>query len=130
MTDRLEPMVARLDQQQVAQGLVDRARHEGWNSSGRAVKISEHLGHEKHEAAGRNGENPAMTPGPRPSGPRSGGHDRRATGSGRHVRTGIVREHRRRLDGIDNLVLSLTARGLTTGEIGALTGRGLCRLGQ
>ena len=31
----------------------------------------------------------------------------------------IVRKRQRRLDGIDQLVLSLTARGLTTGEIAA-----------
>src|SRR5690349_16225392 len=31
----------------------------------------------------------------------------------------IVRKRQRRLDGIDELVLSLTARGLTTGEIAA-----------
>lgn len=29
----------------------------------------------------------------------------------------LVRKRQRRLDGIDNLVLSLTARGLTTGEV-------------
>ena len=31
----------------------------------------------------------------------------------------IVRKRQRRLDGVDELVLSLTARGLTTGEISA-----------
>ena len=31
----------------------------------------------------------------------------------------IVRKRQRRLDGIDEIVLSLTARGLTTGEIAA-----------
>jgi putative transposase len=31
----------------------------------------------------------------------------------------IVRKRQRRLDGIDQIVLSLTARGLTTGEIAA-----------
>ncbi|MFZ2750320.1 MAG: transposase, partial [Propioniciclava sp.] len=31
----------------------------------------------------------------------------------------IVRKRQRRLDGVDQLVLSLTARGLTTGEISA-----------
>jgi transposase-like protein len=32
----------------------------------------------------------------------------------------IVKKRMRRLDGIDEVVLSLTARGLTTGEIAAL----------
>ena len=31
----------------------------------------------------------------------------------------IVKKRQRRLDGIDEVVLSLTARGLTTGEIAA-----------
>jgi putative transposase len=31
----------------------------------------------------------------------------------------IVRKRQRRLDGVDQLVLSLTARGLTTGEVAA-----------
>jgi len=31
----------------------------------------------------------------------------------------IVRKRQRRLDGIDQIVLSLTARGLTTGEVAA-----------
>ena len=31
----------------------------------------------------------------------------------------IVRKRQRRLDGVDEIVLSLTARGLTTGEIAA-----------
>jgi putative transposase len=31
----------------------------------------------------------------------------------------IVRKRQRRLDGIDEIVLSLTARGLTTGEVAA-----------
>ena len=31
----------------------------------------------------------------------------------------IVRKRQRRLDGIDQVVLSLTARGLTTGEVAA-----------
>jgi transposase-like protein len=34
----------------------------------------------------------------------------------------IVRKRQRRLDGVDEIVLSLTARGLTTGEIAAMGG--------
>lgn len=37
----------------------------------------------------------------------------------------IVPKRKRRLDGVDQIVLSLTARGLTTGEIAAHSGRGL-----
>ena len=35
------------------------------------------------------------------------------------LRPAIVRKRQRRLDGIDEIVLSLTARGLTTGEVAA-----------
>ena len=60
MTDTIEPMVAQLDQQQIAQDLVDRARSEGVNLVGPGglltgltktvletaleVEMSEHLG--------------------------------------------------------------------------------------
>ncbi len=37
----------------------------------------------------------------------------------------IVAKRKRRLDGVDQIVLSLTARGLTSGEIAAHSGRGL-----
>ena len=73
MTDTIEPMVAQLDQQQIAQDLVDRARSEGLELEGPGgllagltktvletaleVEMAEHLGYGKHEAAGRNGEN-------------------------------------------------------------------------
>jgi putative transposase len=73
MTDTIEPMVAQLDQQQIAQDLVDRARSEGVNLVGPGgllagltktvletaleVEMTEHLGYDKHEQAGRNGEN-------------------------------------------------------------------------
>jgi transposase-like protein len=136
MSDTIEPMVAQLDQQQLAQDLVDRARSEGVELVGPGglltgltktvletaleVEMSEHLGYNKHEPAGRNGENSRN--GSRPKtvlteiGPVSieVPRDRDAT-----FTPAVVRKRQRRLDGIDNLVLSLTARGLTTGEISA-----------
>jgi putative transposase len=128
--------VAQLDQQQIAQDLVDRARSEGVNLVGPGgllagltktvletaleVEMTEHLGYDKHEQAGRNGENSrngtrsktVLTP----IGPVTIDVPRDRDGT---FDPGIVRKRQRRLDGIDELVLSLTARGLTTGEVSA-----------
>jgi putative transposase len=84
------------------------------------AELSEHLGYDKHDPAGRNRGNsrngtrsktvlteigPVEIEVPR---------DRDGT-----FEPAIVRKRQRRLDGIDQIVLSLTARGLTTGEISA-----------
>jgi transposase-like protein len=84
------------------------------------AEMAEHLGYDKHDPAGRTGENsrngkrtktvltelgPVPVDVPRD---RDGSFEPR-----------IVRKRQRRLDRIDEIVLSLTARGLTTGEIGA-----------
>src|SRR3954470_3165378 len=136
MTDTIGPMPARIDQQQLAQQLVDAARAEGVELVGPAglltgltktvletaleAEMSEHLGHERHDPVGRDSGNsrngtriktvlteigPVQIEVPR---------DRDAS-----FDPEIVRKRQRRLDGIDEIVLSLTARGLTTGEIAA-----------
>jgi transposase-like protein len=137
MTDTIEPMPpARLDQQQLAQQLVDAARAEGVELVGPGglltgltktvletaleAEMSEHLGYDRHDPAGRDGGNsrngtrmktvlteigPVEIEVPR---------DRDAS-----FDPVIVRKRQRRLDGIDEIVLSLTARGLTTGEVAA-----------
>ncbi len=84
------------------------------------AEMTDHLGYDKHEAAGRNGANsrngtrtktvlteigPVQIEVPR---------DRDASFDPQ-----IVRKRQRRLTGVDEIVLSLTARGLTTGEIAA-----------
>ena len=46
-------------------------------------------------------------------------HADTAAGLRRGLEPVIVPKRKRRLDGIDEIVLSLTARGLTTGEIAA-----------
>ncbi len=138
MTDTIEP-VTKLDddeRRRFAQQLVDRSRTEGVDLIGPGglltgltktvletaleEEISEHLGYDKHEVAGRNGDNsrngtrsktvlteigPVEIDVPRD---RDGTFDPR-----------IVKKRQRRLDGVDQLVLSLTARGLTTGEVAA-----------
>lgn len=82
--------------------------------------MSEHLGYDKHEAAGRDGGNSRN--GTRAKtvlteiGPVEIEVPRDRDGS---FEPQLVRMRQRRLNGIDQIVLSLTARGLTTGEIAA-----------
>jgi transposase-like protein len=83
--------------------------------------MEEHLGYEKHDPAGRNSGNS-----------RNGTRSKtvlteigpveievpRDTESSFEPRI-VKKRQRRRLTGVDEIVLSLTARGLTTGEISA-----------
>ncbi|TWF80286.1 transposase-like protein [Pseudonocardia hierapolitana] len=136
MTSTIEPVPDRIDQQQLAQQLVEAARADGVELVGPGGLLSgltktvletaleaemiEHLGYERHDPVGRDGGNsrngtrtktvlteigPVEIEVPR---------DRDAS-----FDPVIVRKRQRRLDGIDEIVLSLTARGLTTGEIAA-----------
>jgi putative transposase len=84
------------------------------------AEMTEHLGYEKHDPAGRTGGNS-----------RNGTRTKtvlteigpveievpRDTGSSFDPQ--IVKKRQRRLTGIDEIVLSLTAKGLTTGEVAA-----------
>jgi putative transposase len=123
-------------EQVLAEQLVERARSEGLNlvgpdgllagltkrvlEAGLEAEMSEHLGCDKHDPQGRNGENsrngtrtktvitdvgPVEITVPRD---RDGTFDPQ-----------LVRKRQRRLDGVDAMVLSLCAKGLTTGEIQA-----------
>jgi putative transposase len=82
--------------------------------------MSEHLGYDRHDPAGRDGGNSRN--GTRTKtvlteiGPVQIEVARDRDASFDPV---IVRKRQRRLDGIDEIVLSLTARGLTTGEVAA-----------
>lgn len=125
---------SRLELERLAEDLVERARAEGLELVGpngllagmtRSVveaaleaEITEHLGYEPHERAGsansRNGKTnktlltdvgPVSVAVPR---------DRAGTFSPK-----IVPKHSRRLEGFDEAVVSLYAKGLTTGEIQA-----------
>lgn len=88
--------------------------------TGLEVEMSEHLGYERHAVEGRNGANsrngtrsktvltdigPVTIEVPR---------DRDGTFAPQ-----TVRKRQRRLEGVDAMVLSLSAKGLTTGEISA-----------
>ena len=133
MTDSKQPP---LDDAELAQRLVDQAKAEGVSLTGpggllggltkRVLEtalegeLDEHLGYAKHDPAGRSTSNsrngkrsktvvtevgPVELDVPRD---RDGTFDPK-----------IVRKRQRRLDGVDELVLSLTAKGLTTGEVSA-----------
>jgi len=116
--------------------LVDRARSEGLQLTGEGGllqqltkrvlesalegEMTDHLGYEKHEAAGKNGGNS-----------RNGRRSKTVTTDVGAVEISvprdvdgsfepaIVRKRRRRLSGVDEMVLSLSAKGLTHGEISA-----------
>jgi transposase-like protein len=137
VTETVEPMAAQIDQQRLAEDLVAQAREEGVQLVGegglltgltKAVvetaleeEISGHLGYDKHDPAGRNGGNSGN--GVRSKtvlteiGPVHIGVPGDRDGS---FEPQIVRKWQRRLDGIDQIVLSLTGprpdhrRGLGT----------------
>ena len=129
------PSEACLDEE-VAKGLLARARREGVSLVGPGgllagltktvletaleAELTEHLGYEKHDPVGRNGANsrngarsktvitevgPVEVEVPRD---REGSFEPR-----------IVPKRARRLGGVDELVISLVAKGLTTGEVQA-----------
>jgi putative transposase len=120
----------------VARELVDRARAEGVALVGPGgllggltkqvletaleAEMSEHLGYDNGDPAGRNGENSRN--GFRTKtvitdiGPVTIDVPRDRDGTFTPV---IVKKRQRRLGGLDNIVLSLTAKGLTSGEVSA-----------
>ncbi|BBU20984.1 transposase, Mutator family protein [Mycobacterium xenopi] len=124
-----------LDEQLVGQ-LVDRPRSEGLRLTGedgllgqltkRIIEsaaqgeLDDHLGYAKHDPAGRDGGNSRN--GARTKtvltdvGPVEVAMPRDRDGS---FEPQIVRKRQRRLSGIDSLVISLSAKGLTRGEIAA-----------
>jgi putative transposase len=136
VTETISPVPEQIDTQQLAQQLVERARVEGVDLVGPGglltgltktvletaleAEMAEHVGYDKHDPAGRNGQNSRN--GARAKtvltevGPVEIEVPRDRDGSFDPV---IVRKRQRRLEGVDQLVLSLTARGLTTGEIAA-----------
>jgi transposase-like protein len=136
LTEIIDAVPEQIDARRLAAQLVERARAEGIDLVGPGglltgltktvletaldAEMAEHLGYDKHDPAGRNGGNSRN--GTRSKtvlteiGPVEIEVPRDRDGSFDPV---IVRKRQRRLNGIDQLVLSLTARGLTTGEIAA-----------
>ena len=122
--------------QVIAEELVARARAEGVDlvgpggllgeltkrilETGLEVEMDEHLGYSKHDPAGRNGGNSRN--GTRSKtvitevGPVEVEVPRDRDGS---FEPATVRKRQRRLHGVDSMVISLVAKGLTTGEVQA-----------
>jgi putative transposase len=136
MTETLDSMADEVDQKQLAEQLLAQAKEQGVELMGPNgllnqltknvletaldAEMTEHLGYEKHDSVGR-----------------GSGNSRNGTRS-KTVLTEIgpveievprdldssftpqiVKKRQRRLTGIDEIVLSLTAMGLTTGEVSA-----------
>lgn len=136
MSGTMDPMATELDQQELAQQLLAQAKEQGIDLVGpdgllnRLTKnvletaleaeMDEHLGYEKHDVSGRGSGNS-----------RNGTRTKtvmteigpveidvpRDTGATFDPQT--VKKRQRRLTGVDEIVLSLSAKGLTTGEIAA-----------
>ena len=141
-----EPAVPAIDEQGVAEQLVAQAREKGIELVGPngllsqltkrvletalEAEMSEHLGYDKHHPAGRNHGNSRN--GVRSKtvlteiGPVEIEVPRDLDAS---FQPTIVKKRQRRLTGVDQIVLSLSARGLTTGEISAHFRRGVRSLG-
>jgi putative transposase len=131
--------VSAVDQQQLAEQLLAQAREQGVELVGPGgllnqltkkvletaleAEMSDPLGYDKHHPAGRNHGNSRN--GIRSKtvlteiGPVEIEVPRDVDAS---FQPKIVRKRQRRLTGVDQIVLSLSARGLTTGELGALRG--------
>ena len=131
-----EPAVAAIDEQGVAEQLVAQAREKGIELVGPngllsqltkrvletalEVEMTDHLGYDKHDPVGRNRGNSRN--GVRSKtvlteiGPVEIEVPRDLDAS---FTPTIVKKRQRRLTGVDQIVLSLSARGLTTGEISA-----------
>lgn len=135
ISEMIDPVTGEIiDEHQIAQQLLAQATEQGVSLVGPGgllgsltktvletaldAELTEHLGYDKHQVTdsdnARNGTRtktvltevgPVEIEVPRD---RDGSFDPK-----------IVRKRQRRLDGIDEIVLSLTARGLTTGEVAA-----------
>ena len=136
MSDTMDPMATDVDQQELARQLLSQAKEQGLELVGPGgllnkltknvletaleAEMDEHLGYGKHDVAGRGSGNS-----------RNGTRSKtvlteigpveidvpRDTGSTFDPQT--VKKRQRRLTGVDEIVLSLSAKGLTTGEIAA-----------
>jgi putative transposase len=136
MSETMDPMATEMDQQELAQQLLAQAKEQGIELVGPGgllnrltknvletaleAEMEEHLGYGKHDVAGRGSGNS-----------RNGTRTKtvmteigpveidvpRDTGSTFDPQ--IVKKRQRRLTGVDEIVLSLSAKGLTTGEIAA-----------
>ncbi|BDZ55216.1 IS256 family transposase [Agromyces marinus] len=134
-SEMIDPVTGEIiDQQEIAEQLLAQAREQGVSLVGPdgllagltktvletalEAEMTEHLGYEKHgSGSGENARNGTRSKTVLTEvGPVQIEVPRDRDGS---FTPAIVRKRQRRLDGIDEIVLSLTARGLTTGEVAA-----------
>ncbi len=137
MSDSSKPATERSSEdRQLAEELVERARNEGVElvgpngllsgltknvlEAGLEAEMSEHLGYDRHDPAGKNTGNSRN--GTRSKkvltdvGPVEIEVPRDRDGS---FEPQLVKKRQRRLTGVDEMVISLVAKGLTTGEVSA-----------
>ena len=136
MSETLDPVAIELDQRQLAEQLLAQAKEQGVELVGPNgllnhltknvletaldAEMTEHLGYDKHDPVGRGSGNSRN--GTRAKtvlteiGPVEIEVPRDMNSS---FEPQIVKKRQRRLTGIDEIVLSLTAKGLTTGEVAA-----------
>lgn len=133
--EMIDPVTGEIiDQQQIAEQLLTQAKEQGVSLVGPGgllggltktvletaleAEMTEHLGYEKHQvtdsANARNGTRSKTVLTEVGAVEIDVPRDREGS-----FQPKIVRKRQRRLDGIDEIVLSLTARGLTTGEVAA-----------
>ena len=122
--------------EELARQLAERAQAEGLSLTGpggllgRLTKVvlegaldgemDAHLGYARHDPAGRMARELPQRQAGQDRAHRCGpGADRGAPGPGRQFEPQIVAKRQRRLGGVDDMVISLVAKGLTTGEVQA-----------
>lgn len=135
MTEMIDPVTGEIiDEQQIAEQLLAQANEQGVSLVGPGgllagltktvletaleAEMTQHLGYEKHEITdsvnARNGTRSKTVLTEIGAVEIEVPRDREGS-----FEPTIVKKRQRRLDGIDEIVLSLTARGLTTGEVAA-----------
>src|SRR6478609_2715285 len=136
MSETLDPVAMELDQRQLAEQLLAQAKEQGVELVGPNgllnqltknvletaldAEMAEHLGYDKHDPAGRGSGNSRNGTRAKTVLTEIGAVEievPRDTNS--TFDPVIVKKRQRRLTGVDEIVLSLTAKGLTTGEIAA-----------
>jgi transposase-like protein len=137
VTDTTEPATRAPEDRQLAEELVERAQRDGVELVGPdgllagltknvleaslEAEMTEHLGYDKHDPAGREKDSNSRN-GTRSKtvltdvGPVDINVPRDRDGS---FEPKIVKKRQRRLSGVDEMVISLVAKGLTTGEVSA-----------
>jgi putative transposase len=133
MSETLDPVANEVDQRQLAEQLLAQAKEQGIELVGPNgllnqltknvletaldAEMTEHLGYDKHDPAGRGSGNSRNGTRAKTAHRDRAGGNRSARDTNSSFDPQIVKKRQRRLTGIDEIVLSLTAKGLTTGEV-------------